>query len=120
MSAKPVIQIKRVYAPPEKTDGFRALVDRLWPRGIKKENAHIDAWLKEAAPSAELRKWFNHLPERWEEFARKYREELKDENKTKALIGLAKKHKKITLLYGARDEAHNQAVVLMQLLKSAL
>ncbi|HRE49865.1 MAG TPA: DUF488 family protein [Flavitalea sp.] len=120
MGVKPVTQIKRVYDPPEKADGFRALVDRLWPRGLKKENAHIDAWLKEAAPSAELRKWFNHVPERWEAFARKYREELKEENKTKELIILAQKHKKITLLYGARDETHNQAVVLMQFLKSAL
>jgi len=71
------ILIKRIYAPFEKSDGLRILVDRLWPRGIKKENAKIDAWLKEVAPSASLRKWFNHDPENWNEFVKRYKAELK-------------------------------------------
>ena len=116
----PVIQIKRIYAPPEETDGFRVLVDRLWPRGIKKELAHIDIWMKEVAPAADLRKWFNHEPEKWAEFSRKYTAGLKDSDAVKELVDMIRKHKKITLLYAAHDEQHNQAVVLQQFLKTLI
>lgn len=107
--------LKRVYEPPKKEDGFRVLVDRLWPRGLKKEEAAVDLWLKEIAPSNELRRWFGHDPAKWKEFRRRYRAELgekKDEIET--LRGHARKGR-VTLLYGAKDEAHNQAVVLKEL-----
>jgi len=111
-----VINIKRAYEPSEKSDGFRILVDRLWPRGIKKEDAHFDVWLKEIAPSTELRKWFNHETEKWEEFRKKYKAELKDSEALKELSALLKEHKTITLVYGAKDEQHNQAVALKEFL----
>ncbi|MCO5235283.1 MAG: DUF488 domain-containing protein [Chitinophagaceae bacterium] len=108
----PVVQIKRIYEPEEDADGFRVLVDRLWPRGIKKENAHIDIWLKEVAPSTALRKWFNHDPEKWEDFQKKYTAELKESEAAKELAGIVKKHRKTTFLYSAHDALHNQAQVL--------
>lgn len=110
------IQIKRIYEPPDRNDGYRILVDRLWPRGVKKENAQIDIWLKEVAPSTELRKWFNHDPEKWAEFTRKYNAELHNSAFTKELIDLVQRHKKTTLLYSAHDVLHNQAQVLQQYL----
>jgi uncharacterized protein YeaO (DUF488 family) len=106
------IAIKRVYEPFLKTDGYRILVDRLWPRGIKKEDAHIDLWLKELAPSTALRKWFNHEPEKWKSFLTKYKTELKGSPAWEELLALLKLHKTVTLLYGAKDEQHNQAVAL--------
>jgi uncharacterized protein YeaO (DUF488 family) len=113
-----VLKVKRIYDPPEKNDGFRVLVDRLWPRGISKERAHLDLWLKEIAPSDALRKWFGHVPERWTEFARKYRKEL---SVKKELVQQIKKleteHGSVTLLYSAHDEQHNQAIALLQVLK---
>jgi DNA-3-methyladenine glycosylase len=110
------ISIKRVYLPAEDSDGYRVLVDRLWPRGIKKENAKIDLWAKALAPSAELRKWFNHIPERFEEFSKKYVEELKGNPEVAPILGELRQHDKVTLLYGAKDEQHNNAVVLLHLL----
>jgi len=110
------IKTKRIYAPAADSDGFRILVDRLWPRGIKKQEAHIDLWLKEVAPSTELRKWFNHEPEKWEQFMKKYRAELKGAAAFEELTTLAEKHRILTLLYGAKDEQHNQAEVLEQFL----
>ncbi|AYB35652.1 DUF488 family protein [Chryseolinea soli] len=104
--------IKRVYEPFSKTDGYRILVDRLWPRGIKKEDAHVDQWLKEIAPSTALRKWFNHEPEKWKSFLTKYKAELKGSAALDELLALLKQHKTVTLLYGAKDEQHNQAVAL--------
>jgi len=112
------IKIKRAYEPAEKSDGFRVLVDRLWPRGIKKEEAGLDEWLKEVAPSAELRKWFNHEPEKWPEFRKKYIVELRHSTAVEALSQHLKKHKTITLIYGAKDEKHNQAVVLKAFLEN--
>ncbi|GIX43581.1 MAG: hypothetical protein KatS3mg129_3314 [Leptospiraceae bacterium] len=113
-----MIKIKRIYEEPEKEDGFRILIDRLWPRGVKKEYASIDLWLKEIAPSDELRKWFSHKKERWKEFKIRYKEELKQKY---ALIEkikeLEKKHKTITLLFSAKDMEHNNAVVLMEFIK---
>lgn len=106
------IKIKRVYEKPEKSDGFRVLVDRLWPRGLTKEKADADLWLKDIAPSTELRKWFGHVPEKWPEFRKKYLLEL-EENEAPVLIlkGLLKKGT-VTLIYAARDQFHNEAMVI--------
>ena len=111
-------KIKRVYQAPEKEDNFRILVDRLWPRGLSKEKVRVDLWLKEIAPSNELRKWFGHDPERYNGFKNKYLDELKDkEELIKQLRSIEKIHHTITLLYSAKDEEHNNAVVLLELLK---
>ena len=108
------IQIKRVYEKPDPKDGFRILVDRLWPRGLTKEKAGADLWLKDIAPSTELRKWFNHDPEKWKEFQKKYQKELKE---NKEAVSVLKEHLKqgpVTLLYAAKDEVHNEALVLKE------
>lgn len=108
-----MIKVKRVYEPVEKQDGFRVLVDRLWPRGLSKESAAIDLWLKEIAPSTELRKWFNHDPEKWPEFQKRYRAELKSKRAlVNELRALQEKEHTVTLLFGAKDETLNQAIVL--------
>lgn len=113
-----MIKIKRVYEQPSHQDGWRVLVDRLWPRGMKKETAHVDVWLKEIAPSDALRKWFAHKPERWSEFQKKYRGELlKKKELVAALKKMEKDHRTVTLLFGAKDEQHNQAVALADALK---
>jgi uncharacterized protein YeaO (DUF488 family) len=111
------IQLKRVYEEPSKSDGFRILVDRLWPRGLSKEKAHVDLWLKEVAPSDELRKWFGHDPARWPEFRARYRAELKRNREQLTLLRRAVDRSHATLVYGAKDKEHNQAVVLRQLLE---
>lgn len=106
------IQIKRVYEEPDPKDGFRILVDRLWPRGLTKEKAAADLWLKDIAPSTELRKWFNHDAEKWKEFQKKYQKELKE---NKEAVSVLKEHLKqgpVTLLYAAKDEVHNEADVI--------
>jgi uncharacterized protein YeaO (DUF488 family) len=113
-----MIKLKRVYVAAEPSDGYRILVDRLWPRGLSKEKAKIDLWLKEIAPSGALRKWFGHEPERWGEFQVRYRKELKSKQELLAQVRqLEKQHRTVTLLYGARDESHNEAVALVELLK---
>ncbi|MBU6391828.1 MAG: DUF488 family protein [Planctomycetota bacterium] len=110
--------IKRVYEKPGEGDHIRVLVDRLWPRGLKKEEAKIDYWMKEIAPSDSLRKWFAHKEERWQEFKSRYMKELKDKNELlKQLIDLGK-NQKVTLLYAAKDEARNNAQVLLEVLKN--
>ena len=110
------VRIKRVYEPPSSHDGTRILVDRLWPRGLKKSGASIAQWMKEIAPSGELRKWFGHDPARWEEFRSRYRAELRGKPELlDELRDLAKKGP-LTLVYSAHDEAHNQAVVLREAL----
>ncbi len=115
-----MIKIKRAYQRADDGDGFRILVDRLWPRGISKEKAKLDIWLKDVAPSNELRKWFAHDPERWDEFQVKYGEELKDkEDILKEIKDNEKEESTITLVYGAKDEDHNNAVVLRDLLKES-
>jgi uncharacterized protein YeaO (DUF488 family) len=112
-----MIKLKRVYEPYAATDGYRILVDRLWPRGISKGKAHLDLWLKEIAPSTELRKWFGHDPKKWTEFEKRYRAELGTKTELIAqLKSLVKEHTAITLLFGARDTLHNEAVVLQKLL----
>lgn len=112
-----MVKIKRVYDPVEKSDGFRILVDRLWPRGLAKASASVDLWMKEVAPSTDLRKWFGHDPARWEGFQKKYISELR--SKQAEIIQLKELEKEkgvITLLFGAKDERYNQAVVLQLLL----
>jgi uncharacterized protein YeaO (DUF488 family) len=106
------LNIKRVYATPEKEDGFRVLVDRLWPRGMTKEKAKVDLWLKDIAPSTELRKWFGHEPEKWEAFTRKYIAELEENKGPVQLLKAQMKKGPVTLLYAAKDESHNEALVL--------
>ena len=110
------IRLKRVYEKPDKVDGFRILVDRLWPRGLTKEKAALDLWLKELAPSTELRKWFGHDPKKWKSFRRRYLTELKNREDELGLIKSKAREGTVTLLYGARDQEHNEAVVLKQLL----
>lgn len=110
------VHIKRIYEPFSPNDGYRVLVDRLWPRGIKKEAANIEEWLKEVAPSQKLRKWFNHDPGKWKAFIEKYTAESQGSAAFYHLKELARQHKTITLVYSAKDEQHNQAVVLQQLL----
>ncbi|MBS1916942.1 MAG: DUF488 domain-containing protein [Bacteroidetes bacterium] len=112
-----MIKIKRIYDPVERNDGLRILVDRLWPRGVKKENAHFDIWLKEVAPSDELRKWFNHEADKWKEFEKRYSEELNHNEAFKELKQIIKEHKTVTLLYGAKNEKYNQAAALQNILK---
>jgi uncharacterized protein YeaO (DUF488 family) len=110
------IKLKRAYDPPEPTDGTRILVDRLWPRGVKKEDAAIDEWMKDIAPSDDLRKWFGHDPERWEEFCKRYAEEVSQHpEQLRQLRELASKAS-ITLVYSAHDEVHNDAVALRNLI----
>jgi uncharacterized protein YeaO (DUF488 family) len=113
-----MIQVKRIYDEPAKKDGYRILVDKLWPRGFTKEKAKIDLWLKEIAPSDKLRKWFSHDPKKWNEFRKKYNAELKEKS---ALIEeikkLEAKEKTVTLLFSAKDETYNNAIALMELIK---
>ncbi len=116
------LQVKRAYAPPAPDDGQRVLVDRLWPRGLSRNAAQLDHWLKETAPSDALRRWFGHGPARWEEFRRRYLEELDQSEAAEALDRLTQLAAggPLTLVYAARDEAHNNAVVLKELLASRL
>jgi len=120
MSAKRMvtIKLKRAYEPPEKSDGLRILVDRLWPRGVSKTAARIDLWLKETAPSDALRKWFGHDPLKWSEFRKRYFREL--EKRPEAVAQLMQHASKgvTTLVYGAKDERHNNAVALKEYLES--
>jgi uncharacterized protein YeaO (DUF488 family) len=111
-----VLQLKRVYEAPSTTDGTRILVDRLWPRGLTKEKAHVDLWLKEVAPSNDLRKWFAHDPTKWPEFKARYKAELKNNAVQLALLKQAITRGPATLLYGAKDRKHNEAVVLQDVL----
>ncbi len=114
-----MVRVKRVYEKAEARDGWRVLVDRLWPRGMKKEAAKIDLWMKDVAPSDTLRKWFGHDAKKWGDFQKKYRAELKEKAGLLAeLKKLEKEHGTLTLLFGARDEEHNQAVVLAEVLKT--
>jgi uncharacterized protein YeaO (DUF488 family) len=111
------VEMKRVYEEPGRADGMRILVDRLWPRGLSKERARVDLWLKEVAPSTELRKWFSHDPSKWTEFQARYRQELRSKTQLLDLLKKAAAKRHITLLYGAKDEVHNEAVVLNSLLQ---
>ena len=110
------VRLKRAYAPPARADGTRVLVDRLWPRGLRKADAAVDLWLKDVAPSHELRRWFGHDPERWAEFRRRYKAELAHNSAAVAELRSLARRGPLTLLYSAHDEAHNQAVVLKEVL----
>ncbi len=114
------ILLKRAYDEPAGTDGFRVLVDRLWPRGKRKTDLRLDEWAKDIAPSTELRKWFGHDPKRWPEFRKRYKEELKSPKLRKMIadtVEAARNHSTITLAYAAKDTEHNEAVVLQAIFK---
>ncbi len=114
----PVIALKRVYESSSPNDGYRVLVDRLWPRGLSKEDAALDEWDKELAPSTELRKWFHHDAGLWEDFSEKYMKELHETNLGKGFLERHKNQEKITLLYAAKDEEHCHPLILKQYLES--
>ncbi|HTN16200.1 MAG TPA: DUF488 family protein [Chitinophagaceae bacterium] len=113
----PIIRLKRAYEKPLGKDGYWVLVDRLWPRGVAKEDAALDEWAKELAPSALLRKWYDHDPSRWTDFQQQYRSELKGNNAVPVFIEAHKDKKLITLVYGAKDTEHTHALVLQQYLE---
>jgi uncharacterized protein YeaO (DUF488 family) len=112
-----LLKTKRVYEPVDPSDGTRFLVDRLWPRGVKREKLKMEAWLKDVAPSPELRKWFSHDPKKWEEFQKRYRAELESNPDAWKPILEAAKHGDVTLLYSARDTEHNSALLLKAFLE---
>jgi uncharacterized protein YeaO (DUF488 family) len=113
-------RLKRVYDDPAKADGRRVLVDRVWPRGLTKREAKIDDWLKELAPSTRLRKWFGHDPARWTEFRKRYAAELKDHREPLEQLAQKAKQRTITLLFGARDVVHNNAVALKEYIEARI
>jgi uncharacterized protein YeaO (DUF488 family) len=112
-----MIKLKRIYEETQKEDGYRILVDRLWPRGVSKEKAALDLWFKDISPSDELRKWFGHDPKKWQEFQRKYESEIKKNmDAFNSLRQIVKDKKTVTLLFAAKDKEHNEAVVIKKLL----
>lgn len=113
------VRIKRAYAKPTKEDGARILIDRLWPRGIKKEDLHLSEWEKELSPSTELRQWFDHDPARWDEFQKRYKAELAEHRQTLDALRERAKDEVICLVYGAKDEEHNNALVVREVLLDA-
>lgn len=115
-----MIQAKRIYDPPAADDGARILVDRLWPRGVRKDAARLDGWLKEVAPSDQLRRWFNHTPEKWDEFQRRYFDELEARPRSWKPLAEAARHGDVALLFGASDRAFNNAVALKRFLEEKL
>jgi uncharacterized protein YeaO (DUF488 family) len=114
----PRISVVRVYGLGDEDVGYRILVDRLWPRGLSKQELHLDEWLKELAPSTELRRWFDHRPERWTEFQKRYRAELQQHQQQLDRIAKLAVRRRIALLYGARDQQHNEAIVLAEVLEA--
>ncbi|MGI8712238.1 MAG: DUF488 domain-containing protein [Solirubrobacteraceae bacterium] len=114
------IRLKRAYEPAASSDGYRVLVDRLWPRGVSRERAQLDGWEKELAPSTELRKWFGHEPNRFDEFRRRYFEELRDRRTELTALRRQARAGTLTLVYGARDNEHNEAVVIAKVLRQGL
>jgi len=116
-----VVKLKRAYEPAGAHDGYRVLVERLWPRGVRKADLQLDAWLKDLAPSHELRRWFGHDPARWREFVRRYRRELKEAPAAEAVAELERRAsaRTVTLVYAAHDETHNSAVVLRSVIAGA-
>ncbi|WP_119421261.1 DUF488 domain-containing protein [Desertibaculum subflavum] len=114
--AKHPVHLKRVYEPPAEDDGFRVLVDRVWPRGVSKQAAAVDLWMKDIGPSTALRQWFGHQPERWPEFRQRYLAELRNRAEDIATLRQHARRGRLTLVYGARDTERNQAVVLKEVL----
>lgn len=113
-----MIKVKRIYEPLDRDDGFRVLVDRVWPRGVRKDEARVDLWLKDVAPSTELRRWFGHDPTKWAEFCRRYRAELKQHADALAMLRNKADGRVVTLVYAARDPEHNNAVALAEVLSA--
>ncbi|ARU30977.1 hypothetical protein CAP31_04300 [Sulfuriferula sp. AH1] len=113
------ILLKRAYEPPEPDDGFRILVDRLWPRGVSKNSAHVDLWFKDIAPSPELRKWFGHDPSRWMAFRERYFQELRENPEAVEQLAAHVRQGVVTLVYGAKDREHNHALMLKEYLEHA-
>jgi uncharacterized protein YeaO (DUF488 family) len=111
------VRLKRAYEPPAGGDGYRVLIDRLWPRGVSKQQAQLDEWARELAPSSELRRWFGHDPAKFDEFRRRYREELAAQDEKLRELRRRARGGTLTLVYGARDSEHNDAVVLAELLR---
>ena len=111
------VRLKRAYEPPARSDGYRVLIDRLWPRGVSKEQAKLDEWARELAPSSELRRWFGHDPARFPEFERRYLNELASQEEKLRELRRRAREGTLTLVYGARDREHNDAVVLAELLR---
>ncbi|HEX7765452.1 MAG TPA: DUF488 domain-containing protein [Nitrospira sp.] len=118
--ASTLVSIKRIYEPAVQGDGYRILVDRLWPRGISKVAARIDLWMRDIAPSTALRRWFNHDPAKWEEFCERYRTELREQQPLLDAVRRQAKEGPVTLVYSARDERFNQAVVLQVVLRQSI
>jgi uncharacterized protein YeaO (DUF488 family) len=114
------VRVKRVYEPAERSDGYRILIDRLWPRGVSHERARLDAWERDLAPSAELRTWFGHRPDRFEEFRRRYLEELRQQRPRLSELRRRAPHGTVTLVFAARDTEHNDAVVLGEVIRRGL
>ena len=114
------VDVKRVYEQAADEDGVRILVDRLWPRGVSKERAALSGWLKEVAPSPDLRRWWHHDPERFEDFARRYRTELDDNPALEDLLSIVREHDRTTLVYAAKDPAVNHALILRDYIRQAL
>ena len=114
------VDVKRVYEQAAEEDGVRILVDRLWPRGVSKERAALSGWLKEVAPSPDLRRWWHHDPERFEDFARRYRTELDDNPALEDLLSIVREHDRTTLVYAAKDPAVNHALILRDYIRQAL
>jgi uncharacterized protein YeaO (DUF488 family) len=114
------VRLKRAYEPAEPADGFRILIDRLWPRGVSRRQAKLDEWNRELAPSTELRRWFGHDPERFAEFRRRYVDELRDQRSALAALRARARRGPLTLVYGAKDSEHNDAVVLAEVLRRGL
>jgi uncharacterized protein YeaO (DUF488 family) len=112
-----MIRLKRVYEKPSRIDGSRILIDRLWPRGLTKERAAVTLWLKDVAPSTELRKWFGHAPARWKQFQARYQKELREKKDALELLKRKSTAHTVTLVYAARDEQHNEALVLKRVLE---
>jgi len=112
------IATKRIYEDASNNDGYRVLVDRIWPRGVSKDDAKLDDWLKKIAPSDELRKWFDHDPDKFDEFKKRYKKELDERVDKPEQLAKKSTEKKITLLYGAKDEEHNHAVVLKEIIEN--
>lgn len=117
-----MLKIKRAYEPAETSDGRRILIDRLWPRGVSKADARIDAWLKDLSPSTELREWFAHDQQKWEEFRKKYRQELSAPEKARLIEDIAQhaRHNNVTLIFSAKDIEHNDALVLEELIQKSM
>jgi uncharacterized protein YeaO (DUF488 family) len=113
------VKVKRVYEPAAKGDGYRVLVDRLWPRGVKREDARLDEWARELAPSTELRRWFGHDPDRYDEFRRRYARELVSRKEELQQLRSRARKGTVTILFGARDTEHNNATALAELLRGS-